>query len=40
MRFYWNKDSRVFALRRFFNLNTNRHWWLLNLVLFTITTED
>lgn len=34
-----NMDSFRFAVRRFYNLHTRKHWWLINLYFYTLTLE-
>lgn len=34
-----NVDSFRFVIRRFFNLHTEKHWWLVNLYLYTLQIE-
>jgi len=34
-----NTDSFKFIIKRFYNLNTGKHWILINLIFFTLIFE-
>lgn len=35
-----NVDSFKFVIRKFYNIKTNKTWWLINLIWYTICTNN
>jgi hypothetical protein len=40
MKIIKNVDSFMLKIKRFRNANTGKHWWLINLVFYTILTNN
>lgn len=40
MKIIKNTDSFRFAIRKFRHIGTGRRWWLINLVFWTIITNN